>query len=45
MFTYEYLQSVSQSANQSVMVSSFKFYQVLNAVSDSVFKRKCLMEK
>ena len=32
-FTYEYL--LNQSA----------FYQVLNAVSDGVFKRKCLMEK
>ena len=34
-FTYEYLQSVNQSV----------FYQVLNAVSDGAFKRKCLMEK
>ena len=29
-FTYEYLQSISQSV----------FYQVLNAVSDGAFKRK-----
>ena len=35
-FTYEYC---SQSISQSV------FYQVLNAISDGVFKRKCLMEK
>ena len=34
-FTYEYLQSVNQLV----------FYQVLNAVSDGAFKRKCLMEK
>ena len=34
-FTFEYL----QSAHQLV------FYQVLNAVSDGAFKRKCLMEK
>ena len=34
-FTYEHLQSVSQSV----------FYQVLNAVIDGVFKTKCLMEK
>ena len=32
-FTYEYL------LNQSV------FYQVLNAFSDGVFERKCLMDK
>ena len=30
---------LSQSVSQSV------FYHVLNAVSDDVFKRKCLMEK
>ena len=34
-FTYEHLQSVNQLV----------FYQVLNAVSDGVFERKCLMEK
>ena len=36
-FTYEYLQC--QSISQSV------FYQILDAVSDAAFKRKCLMEK
>ena len=30
------VESVSQSVSQSV------FYEVLNAVSDDVFKRKCL---